>query len=506
MLKMIIADDESIILRGIRKLVDWNELGINIVEEYTDGKEALLGILAENPDIALLDINMPGLNGIEILKYITTKEEINTKVIFISGFQEFEYAKAAIKYGVTEYLLKPVIVEELLNAVEKIIHEINREKDISKPAQEISQETPVNYHKLVDIPQENYIPVYTEILFTSEVIPQVKKLVTFSFLSYLEKYLEENEFGIVFKKSENIAIILKGEDVKKAKDILYEIVTNAKEVMGHQVAFIMGEVVDCMSKIPESYSRCLEWKGYLFFHGEIKAPILVYGEPVFFKKSSMDELKVEMNRLVEALITMDSERFLQSYQQFCKGVCNLSDGKKEDACYYFCSMIRLLQEKLQGMNLCERDTDVKEFLEIGRSTSSFKEMKEKYCLVIKEYMDNIGDSVKFQEKKEIILAKQYIEERYMENLTLEVMAKELHMNPYYFSSYFKKNTGENFKDYLNRVRVTHALSLLISTDLKIYGIAIEVGFRDARSLTEAFQKIYKETPANYKKRICQHSN
>nr|WP_294494661.1 response regulator [uncultured Anaerosporobacter sp.] len=285
MLKMIIADDESIILRGIRKLVDWNELGINIVEEYTDGKEALLGILAENPDIALLDINMPGLNGIEILKYITTKEEINTKVIFISGFQEFEYAKAAIKYGVTEYLLKPVIVEELLNAVEKIIHEINREKDISKPAQEISQETPVNYHKLVDIPQENYIPVYTEILFTSEVIPQVKKLVTFSFLSYLEKYLEENEFGIVFKKSENIAIILKGEDKKKAKDILYQIVTNAKEVMGHQVAFIMGEVVDCMSKIPESYSRCLEWKGYLFFHGEIKAPILVYGEPVSTKKA-----------------------------------------------------------------------------------------------------------------------------------------------------------------------------------------------------------------------------
>ena len=94
----------------------------------------------------------------------------------------------------------------------------------------------------------------------------------------------------------------------------------------------------------------------------------------------------------------------------------------------------------------------------------------------------------------------------MDNLTLEVMAKELHMNSYYFSSYFKKNAGENFKDYLNRVRVTHALSLLISTNLKIYGIAIEVGFRDARSLTEAFQKVYNETPANYKKRICQHGN
>ncbi len=75
------------------------------------------------------------------------------------------------------------------------------------------------------------------------------------------------------------------------------------------------------------------------------------------------------------------------------------------------------------------------------------------------------------------------------------------MNPYYFSSFFKKNAGENFKDYVNRVRLSHAVTLLVSTDMKTYEIAAEVGFRDARSFTEVFSRVYGETPSAYKKRV-----
>ncbi|WP_310604168.1 response regulator transcription factor [Anaerosporobacter sp.] len=502
MIKMIIADDESIILRGIRKLVDWNGLGIEIVGEYENGKAALTGILTEKPDLALLDINMPEMSGIDILKYIKNRDEIQTKVIFISGFQEFEYAKAAIKYGAAEYLLKPIVVEELLNAVEKIIHTIEREKNIQISETKENQDMSENYRKLAGVEQEKYITVYTEIIFGSEELPQVRKLVTFSFISFIEKYLEENNVGIVFKKVGDIVIILKEENISKAKELLYEISLKAEEVIGHSVAFIIGNVIDCMSKIPESYSACLDMKGYLYFQSELKNSILVCGEPVFHKKYAMEELEKEMSKIVEAALAMDQDSFAESFRKFATIVCNLSDGRKEDACYYFCNMIRFVQEKLQGMSLYKVDADMKNLLEIGRQTSSFTEMKEKYNTVVKEYMNSIGDSVKSQDKKEIIFAKQYIEQHYMDNLTLEVMAKELHMNPYYFSSYFKKNAGENFKDYLNQVRVNHALSLLITTDMKIYGIAAEVGFRDARSLTEAFQKVYKETPASYKKRVC----
>ena len=120
MVRMILADDEPVITKGIQKLVDFKSLGIEIVGEYEDGKAALDGILMEKPDIALLDIYMPKKTGIDILKELK-QLGVETKVIFISGFQDFQYAKDALTYGAVDYLLKPVIREELVSTLEKCI-------------------------------------------------------------------------------------------------------------------------------------------------------------------------------------------------------------------------------------------------------------------------------------------------------------------------------------------------------------------------------------------------
>ena len=97
MRRMILADDEPVIMRGIRKLVDWERLGFSIVGESGDGSSAMGGLLSLRPDIALLDISMPGMNGIEILKNIR-EFGLPTRVIFISGFQDFEYARNCLLY------------------------------------------------------------------------------------------------------------------------------------------------------------------------------------------------------------------------------------------------------------------------------------------------------------------------------------------------------------------------------------------------------------------------
>ena len=120
MIRMVIADDEPVIVRGLQKLADWEGLGIDVAGVYGDGKEAFRGIVRMKPDIALLDISMPGMSGVEILKEIR-RMEMDVYVIFISGFQDFTYAKAALQYGAGDYLLKPVAKEELLNAIEKAL-------------------------------------------------------------------------------------------------------------------------------------------------------------------------------------------------------------------------------------------------------------------------------------------------------------------------------------------------------------------------------------------------
>jgi two-component system response regulator YesN len=205
--------------------------------------------------------------------------------------------------------------------------------------------------------------------------------------------------------------------------------------------------------------------------------------------------------VLETIIGQNNDAFQQSYQQYGKMVCRLADGKKEDACYYFCTLIRLIDNKLHGMGISTQDNDPKMLLEQGRNTGCYGEMMEIYQKLLSKYREAVKSSLIGNDKKDIWKAKEYIEKHYQENLTLGVLAEEVHMNPYYFSSFFKKQAGENFKDYVNKVRMEHAVSLLVSSDKKTYEIAVEVGYGDVRAFNEVFQRLYHETPSAYRKRV-----
>ena len=118
MFKIILADDEPIIIKGLRKMIKWEELNAEIVAEAKNGEELLKKIQEYEPDIVISDVAMPRMTGLDVIKAIRANES-NTKVIFLSGYQEFEYVRTAIRYEAVEYLLKPVGKEELEQAVLK---------------------------------------------------------------------------------------------------------------------------------------------------------------------------------------------------------------------------------------------------------------------------------------------------------------------------------------------------------------------------------------------------
>lgn len=498
MLKMILADDEPVITRGIRKLVDWEKLGISIIGEYESGSSAMEGILALRPDIALLDISMPGMNGIEILKSIR-KLDLPVKVIFISGFQDFEYAKSAITYGAVDYLLKPVIREELLRAVEKAVTYLSGEKTLQ--GSEEGERADQDPRQTVLLEQTTYLPVLAEILFDGNESEQEKKLIRFSVTSFLEEYLSESGLGILFSKNDHIVMVLKGMESERCKAVLTKVWQEVCAAAGKKTGLVAGRIVESMGQIPEEYEKCLELCRYFFFADQMQIPVLTVGEDVFSRKAGEEELAAARDRLMDAIMAQDPEAFAKAFENFSRVLCLSCGGRKEDAGYYFCSTVRMVEEKVRSMNLEGRNPDMGELLERGRRCTDFSQMKE----VFKEYLGGypalLKKTMESNEKKDILRAKEYIEGHYRENLTLEILADVVHMNPYYFSSYFKKNAGENFKDYVNRVRIQKAVALLLSTDMKTYEIASEVGFRDARTFTEAFSRAYGETPSSYRKRV-----
>lgn len=496
MLRMILADDEPVIMRGIKKLVDWEKLGISVVGEYENGQSAMEAILTYQPELALLDISMPGMDGIQILKSIH-EMELKTKVIFISGFQHFEYAKSAITYGAVEYLLKPVILEQLLSAVEKAVSMIyTKRQEPQKPIllQEKREET------IVELEETTYIPVLAVILFDGKEGAQERKLLNFSLISFLEEYLAEEKNGILFSKNENIVMVLKGISVDEAKSVLMQLWKQSQEATGKRTGFVIGNRVKSMGEIPRQYQKCAELSRYFFFADQIQVPVLIVGKDVFFRKSGTKELSEIREKMLESILFMDDTALEEQYQLFCKSLCLAAEGRKEDACYYFCSTVRRVEERMKELGVITEEVGTGELLEQGRQCNSFSEMKEFFGQIIQKSAVMVKGVMESSEKKDILQAKKYIEDHYQENLTLEILAKQIHMKPYYFSSFFKKHAGENFKDYVSKVRLSHAVSLLLTTDLKTYEVAEQAGFRDARCFTEVFSRMYKETPSAYRKR------
>ncbi len=501
MIQMILADDEPVITRGIRKLLDWKALGIEIVGEYEDGRKALEAIVRDKPEIALLDISMPGLTGVEILKECRAIGN-GVSVIFISGFQDFEYAKAALQYGAVDYLLKPVIREELLRAIEKSVSAAGREKAVER-AEDGNKKNreEVDYERLIENEETDYVTVYADIVYRKEEDGQMRKLIHFSLFGFLEEYLNETKLGIVFQKNNRIVVVLKGLEREKAREAAEEICAEAFRATGHTVFFIIGDAVRSMGEIPGMFRQCLERSGYLFFADKMPVPVINLSEKVFSGRGDSHMLGELRQKLFDAAVAQNEELMKETGRQYGRLVLRLSEGKKEDACFYFCSAARFMEERCEALDLPGNKSEMKELLEKSRACESFGEMEAMFEREFERYLDRIRNVAVNSDKKDILKAKDYIEKHYMENLSLNVLAEEIHMNPYYFSSFFKKNTGENFKDYVNRIRVERAVPMLLSTDMKTYEIAEKAGFGDIRMFNTAFMKIYQETPGNYRKRV-----
>lgn len=504
MFRMILADDEPVITKGIRKLVDWKGLGIEITGEYEDGKAALDGIITEHPDIALLDIHMPKKTGIDILKELK-QLGIGTKVIFISGFQDFQYAKDALTYGAVDYLLKPIIKDELVNTIEKCIMSmkttIGEQKSEEEQSERQREFLSASYDKLVEVEACRYLPVVAEVLYGKPVSVQEQKLIRFSVISFLEDYLTQRDAGIVFIKNGHMVMVIKDPDRIQTGPFLCEIMEEVKGYMKCGLGFIMGEPVQSMGQIPEGYEKCLSMEGYFYFAGQFNVPVFRYGETVYKKPASLEDIREGRKQLINAMVAQDDQGFSKVFLQFKRLVCAAADGRKDDACFHYGSTIRILDERFDILGICSPELEFKEILEQARKTESYEELAGQFESYFLQYKEKIRSAVARSDKRDIIQAREYMENHYRENLTLEVLAGVVHMNSYYFSSFFKKNSGENFKDYLNKIRMKHAVSLLVSTDKKTAEIAQEVGFRDSRSFSELFQRFYGETPSAYRKRI-----
>lgn len=521
MIQAVLADDEGIILKGLKKLIDWERLGIEIVGEAGNGEEALKLIREKKPQLIVSDIAMPGISGLEMLREIGS-QGLNTKVIFVSGYQEFSYAKDAVRYGAVDYLLKPVEKEELETAVCKAVSLIDDQSRLSilnfaeneDKVHRIFQKIAGNEGYAREDLYEQFSSLNISIegksmvgaafrLYTlkkGEGNARMQELIKFSAANKIQKKLEDSGWGFVVKKEVNTCYIIflleKGYDRNILESRVQILSDEVKDQKSLAVKAGVGEQVEDIASLQLAYKTArFALELYYFTEEDI-----IWYEDVQKEFHESFESYHECFQKLEHAFLNRQKSVAEEIRQVLSLIKNLHFGNRFAAINRCNLMLSELTQELCANYLLDRNwiREGEACMEQMRLTPTYRQT----CQVVSAFLERVHEEVRqggSGEYNEAVRIRRYIDEHFQENLSLESMAQMAGMNPYYFSSYFKKNMGMNFKTYLTEVRMRKAAQLLLYTDCKAYEVAEQVGYRNVRQFNENFRGKYGKSPNEYRK-------
>ncbi|MBE1441318.1 response regulator [Paenibacillus sp. OAS669] len=523
MYKVLLVDDEMYVRKGLMSLIDWEQLGYVIAGEAENGQEALELIKELEPDLVIIDIRMPVLDGLDVIRTVAEQEGSQPSFIIISGYHDFKYAQQALRYGVVDYILKPIDEEELQGTLLKLCDTINMKKltRISKGRRvggsvlelliqgQVKQEDEPELLSalrmegaarfccaLIELRlkgdtlpaprQEHVIDCILQVFnvpgMSVDRIPLIQHadgkyslLIHYAWLESFDQRLEISLRalqGSLTKLAQGTVTIFAGKPVSRLTEVRESFVT-AGEAAQYQFA-MDGETVIMYEQV----------QGIPLYALDIDAELY---------KQLMDQLEEQDQ---EALLRTVDHMFHQfQYKRFAPRAI----GNTIARCVI--SVIQLVKE-LEGDE--KPLTVLPEIMQWQQMNITLKELKEllvRFLVQASEYLDQLR---KEQSKGSIHKVKKYIETHYAENVSLKSMAAAFYMNPAYLGQLFRKTYGVYFNDFLLQLRIDEAKKLLRQTDLRIYEIAQTVGFQNADYFVTQFEKRESVTPTEYRNKIIGH--
>jgi two-component system, response regulator YesN len=524
MISLLLADDEPVIIRGLKKLLPWQSLGVEIVGEVNNGLELINVVEEKSVDIIISDICMPGLSGVEVIKKIR-ELNLNSKVIFISGFQEFSYAKEAMKHGAIDYLVKPVDKYELEKVILKAISLVEKERNVVTNQVKLNQfekkndietsrkhldsliEGEMIYNSNGDFKQNFPLegPLFSVALLEIDRIhndsswdDREKKLIQYSIGNLLDEVILQEKKGISYLKDGKFVIILNHSN--HVSQFLESLKDKINEFLHVSISIGVGIPVPYLEEVSHSYetaNSALKTKYFLGYN-----QIIPYKEYTI-KHLSEKDLLVFQNRIMECFILANFNQLEESLQEMFKRIKEFTFGNQSLSISTCFSFVIALTQSLQkfSVNFSGWELDIYEIKSKMNQQDSYDGLQLVVQEIIYRLFQLISDNNLNKETIIMMRVKKFIEEHYFEDITLETVASIAFMNPYYFSSFFKKQTKQNFKQYLTKIRMDHASHLLLHSDLLVYQVAEKVGYNNSRQFSDMFRRTFGSLPMDYKQQF-----
>ncbi|MGG4220191.1 response regulator [Paenibacillus jamilae] len=530
-IKLLLADDEPVILRGLKKLISWEELGITIVGEANDGKELRDLIRIHEPHLIISDISMPGGSGIDIISELN-EEGLHAKVIFISAFQEFVYARQAIQLGALDYLVKPINknqLEKVIGKAASILREESngeRNKEMLTYYEKKNRSTTIEQllDGLLDGEQKT-LTVLTQMgaiaisrlttvcvleidenINSSRWEERERNLVNFALSNIIRETLDQEVNagnGLLVQKEGDFVILIQHEQREYPLQLAIDLHRKINSYLKVSVSCGIGLSVTSIEETTKSYHSALKALKLNYFIGMNQ--VIRYGDQLTRTEAENKTITELQSDLVKVLIIQEKEQLQLLTKQLLEQIRIQAGENKNLAISGVYNFILTVNQELTeiGGGVEYISTNQGALLEKLMPCPSYADVAYVVEEILSEMLQQLASKLTGKESALLIKIKAYIEEHYASNITLESMAALFYMNSYYFSSFFKKHTGQNFKNHVTEVRMKHALKLLIESDLMVYEIAEQVGYNNVRHFSDMFKKKFGKVPQEYRQSFRQ---
>ena len=525
MLRVVLADDENKVILLMQKLIDWEKLGYEIVGTANDGLRALELVREKQPHLLITDVRMPGCDGIELIQRAKALQP-KLHFIVVSGYRKFEYAQNALKYGVEDYLLKPLKQEELTGILLRLKDKLGEEAVLElqlKRSGERRQELLLEALKSAAERGEPFLSAR-----------QADAEYGFRFAGgvYFAALVRVDVAGALQQYRDGVAILLRHalEIVRREVGVLADECAAAVEKEGVAVlaclrSYRAVEVKQCFTKIRKE----IENQRDLFWN--IRATVCLGSRcdelehcgasmrqalwlcrdrlcrpqpwrdaetepPMSEQRWQMDAARKKSFQV--AAECLDEARFAQELEESFRALEALPELNGQMVEDWFRQVVEAcLYGMRQSGEIRERFRE-----ELEEDFWLCGDTQEVYRLLHKTIRDEIrrlGEEKALREMRPITEAKRYIQQHYQEALRLEDVSSAVGFNATYFSTLFKKETGQNFVDYLTELRISKSKELLCADELSVQDVAEQVGYRDLKYFSRLFKKLTGVSPSDYKK-------
>ncbi len=492
MLKAAVFDDEYIVLQGLRTLIDWTSFGIELIGTAEDGLSALALFRSHRPDIILTDIRMPGFDGLQLIEEII-REAPETYFIVFSGFNEFEYVKRAIHLGVTDYLEKPVTIQNIEKAIRKVIAQITKRQE----AHELKIKWEGSKRELLEkatldlllIGDESEAKWRESFGFDAERVTGTTVLASTSDHFSLSEHSDYHVVALRNGQERLIVIFHFQSPSHEFWDRLFNEADHADIAIGS------GRTYSGVAQASISYKeaqRALRSARFLGENGIIRFEDL--GDFI----TTPEGLSEREEAIILSLRAGNKAGLLEQIDRFIQWI----QTEKLDPEVAEREMLKLIYLALEVSREAAGDkptplhgsymphVEIREMVAQGKMAEWFRDQIERIA-------DRTMDSRENTKHGSVDLARSYIEQNCTRDLTLQEVAGHVGMNTTYLSVLFKEVMGESYIKYLTRYRMELAKTLL-KKGLKVNEVSEKVGYHTYRHFSEVFKKYTGITPGQYK--------